>query len=82
MGIHLLGCAHGNECIGTHDTIHNTFATIVWDVGFHMGRKQLHALPSTTFNSFRWQIDIVLTKNDIRTLTHIVIDPTQVDLLH
>jgi len=29
MGIHLLRCAHGNERIGTHDAIHNTFVTIV-----------------------------------------------------
>jgi len=51
MGIHLLCCAHGNECMGTHDAIHNTFATIARDVGFHMGQAQLHALPSTTHNS-------------------------------
>jgi hypothetical protein len=37
MGIHLLHYAHGNERIKTHDVIHNIFATIVQDVGFHMG---------------------------------------------
>jgi hypothetical protein len=42
---------------------------------------QLHVLPSTTFDSSSWRIDIVLTKNEICTLTNIVIaDPTQVDL--
>jgi hypothetical protein len=40
MGIHLLCCAHGNKRIGTHDAICNNFATIMWDVSFHVGRKQ------------------------------------------
>jgi hypothetical protein len=52
MGIHLSHYAHGNEHTKTHDAIHDTFATIVRDVGFHKGQKQLHALRSTTFNSF------------------------------
>jgi hypothetical protein len=53
MGIHLLHCVHGNEHIKTHDVIRDTFATIAQDVGFHVGQEQLHALLSTTFNSFR-----------------------------
>jgi hypothetical protein len=39
MGIHLLCCAHGNECIGTHDVIHDTFVAIAQDSGFHVGQK-------------------------------------------
>jgi hypothetical protein len=73
MGIHLLCCVHGNERIGTHDAIHDTFATIARNVGFHMGQKQLLTLPSTTFNSSRRQINIVLTKDGIFTLVDIVI---------
>jgi hypothetical protein len=42
MGIHLLHCVHGNKRTGTHDAIHDTI---------HMGQKQLHVFPSTTFNS-------------------------------
>jgi hypothetical protein len=39
-------------------------------------------LPSTTFNFSYQQIDIVLTKNDIRTLINVVIaNSTQADLL-
>jgi hypothetical protein len=53
MGIDLLHCAHGNERTRTHDVIHDTFVTIVQNVGFHMGREQLHVLPSTTFKSSR-----------------------------
>jgi hypothetical protein len=68
MGIHLLGCAHGNKCTGTYDAIHNTFAAITWDVNFHVRQKQLHAFLSITFNSFRRQVDIVLTKDGIRNL--------------
>jgi hypothetical protein len=50
----------------------------LWDVGFHVKQEQLHALPSTTINSFcRW-VDIVLTKYDIRTLANVaIVDPTQ-----
>ncbi len=82
MGIHLLHYVHGNERIGTHDVICNTFVAIAQDVGFHVGWKQLHALPSTTFNFSRWWVNIVLTKNGIRTLIEIVIaDPMQADLL-
>jgi len=47
-----------------------------------VGQTQLHALPSTTFNSSHRQVDIVFTKNGIRTLANVVItDPTHADLL-
>ncbi len=39
MGIHLLCCAHNNECTKTHDAICDTFVAIAWDVNFHVGRK-------------------------------------------
>jgi hypothetical protein len=81
MGVHLLCCAHGNEHIRTHDVIRDTFVAIAWNVSFHMEQKQLYALHLTTIDSFHWQIDIMFTKNGIRTLTNIVIvDPTHVDL--
>jgi hypothetical protein len=81
MCIHLLCCAHGIERTKTHDAIHNTFATIVWDASFHMGQKQLHALPSTTFNSFCWRVDIMFTNDGIHTLVDVVItEPTQANL--
>ncbi len=51
MGIKLLCCAHNNECMGTHDAICNTFATIVGDVVFHVGQEQPHVLPSTRSTS-------------------------------
>jgi hypothetical protein len=75
-GIHLLHYTHGNECIGTHDVVSDIFATIVWEVGFHVGWEQLHVFPLTTSNSSYQQVDIVLTKYGIRTLIDIVIiDP-------
>ncbi len=81
MGIHFLCCAHGNECMGTHDAIHNTFVIIVWDVGLYMGQEQLHALPLAKLNSFCWWINIVFNKDAIRTLIDIVItNPLHVDL--
>jgi hypothetical protein len=82
MGIHLLHYVHGNKNIGTHDAIRNIFAAIAWNVGFHVGRQQLHAFFSTTFNSSRRWIDIVLIKDGICTLANVVIiNPTWIDLL-
>jgi hypothetical protein len=73
MGIHLLQCVHSNERTKTHNVIHDTFAIIVQDVYFHLGWKQLHVLPPTTFNSFHWLIHTMFTKNGIRTLVDVVI---------
>jgi len=43
---------------------------------FPHGTKKLHTLPSTTFNSTCWWVNIVFTKDDIHTLTNIIIvDP-------
>jgi hypothetical protein len=39
MGIHFLCYTHGNKHIRTYDAIHNTFATIVKYVIFHIGWK-------------------------------------------
>jgi hypothetical protein len=44
---------------------------------FHVSRKQLHTLLSTTFHSFHQQVDIWFTKDGIHTLVIVVIaDPT------
>jgi hypothetical protein len=81
MGIHLLCCTHGNKCMGTHDAICNIFATTMQDVGFQMGWKQVHALPSTMFNFSCRQINIVFTKDDIHILIDVIIaNPTRADL--
>jgi hypothetical protein len=80
MGMHVLCCVHGNERITTHGIVHNTFATIAQDVGFHVGWKQLHVLLLIMFNSSHQRIDIVLTKDNIPTLVDIVIVyPTRTD---
>jgi hypothetical protein len=74
VGIHFLHSnIHGNEHKRIQDVICDTFVAIVWNVDFHVGWKQLHALPSTTFNFFGWWVDIVFTKDDIRTVVDIVI---------
>jgi len=52
MGIHLLPCVHGNKHTKTHDAIHNTFATIARDVGFHVGGEKIHSFLSNLFNPF------------------------------
>jgi hypothetical protein len=73
MGIHFLHYAHGNEHIGIHDAIHDTFVTIARNVGFHVGWEQLQVLPSTTLNSSYRRVDIVLTKDGIRIIVDVVI---------
>jgi hypothetical protein len=81
MDIKPLHCVHDNEHIETHDAICDTFAAIAQYASFHVGQEQLHAFPSTTFNSSHRQIDIVFTKYGIRTLPDIVIvDPTRANL--
>jgi hypothetical protein len=81
MDIHLLCCTHGNERMGNHDVVHDIFVATSQDVGFHVGWEQLHAKPSATLNSFHQQVDIVFTKNEIRTLVDIVIaDSMHADL--
>jgi hypothetical protein len=83
MGIHLLRYAHGNECTRPHDVICNTFAAIARDGGFHVRREQLHALFSTTFNSLCQWVNVVITKDGIRTVADVIIaDPTWANLLH
>ncbi len=80
--VHLLRCTQGNEHMNTHDVIHGTFVVIAKDGDFHVGWKQLHTLPSTTFHSFHQQVGIVLTKDGICTLVDVVIaNPTWADLL-
>jgi len=39
IGIHLLHCVHVNECIKTYDTVCDTFAAIVYDVGSTWGEN-------------------------------------------
>jgi hypothetical protein len=51
------------------------------NVSLHVGQKQLHVLVLAMSNSFHWQINNVLTKNEIHTLTNAIIaDPTQTSL--
>jgi hypothetical protein len=66
-----LHCDDGKEHIKTHDVICKTFVAIECDVGFHVGWKQLHVLPLITFNFSHRQVDIVLTKDGIRTLVDV-----------
>jgi hypothetical protein len=81
MGIYLLHYAHGNERTGTYDIVCDIFIAIVQDVGFHVGWEQSYALPSATLNSSHQQVNIVVTKDGIHTLTNVVIiNPTRVDL--
>ncbi len=80
--VHLLCFTHGNEHMGTHDAIHNTFVAITWNVDFHVGQEQLHMFPSTTFHSSHRWIEIVFTKDGIHIqIDVVIIDPKWADLL-
>jgi hypothetical protein len=77
MGIHLLRCIYGDEHIGTHDIVCDTFVDIASNISFHMGWEQLHVFFSTMFNSLCPRLDI----DGIYTLVDVVIaDPRQVDI--
>jgi exonuclease I len=81
IGIHLMCCAHGNEHTKIHDVVCDIFITIMRNVDFHVRQKQLHMFVLTMSNSFHRQINSVLTKNEILTLTNAIItDPTQINL--
>jgi hypothetical protein len=65
MGMQVLCCAHNNKQTRNHDAIHDTYVPIAQNANFHMGWKQLHAFPSTTFNLFCWRVNIVRIKDEI-----------------
>jgi hypothetical protein len=45
-------------------------------------KKKVHVFPSKNFNSYHQQVNIIFTKDEVRTLvTLITIKPTQVDIL-
>jgi len=78
MGIHFLCCVHGNECTRTHDAIHDTFVSHNVKCWFPCWIK---TITCTSFNSSCRRINIVFTKDDIRTLANVVIiNPTWVNL--
>ncbi len=80
--IHFLCCAHGNKCTWTHDVICDAFVTIVQNDCFHIRQEQLHVFLSPMLKSSHRQVDILFTKNGIRTLIYIVIiNPMHVYLL-
>jgi hypothetical protein len=64
----LLRYTHGNKRTKTHDAVCDNFVAISWNVYFHVGRKQLHMFFSTTLNSSHQRVDIMFTKDEIRTL--------------
>jgi len=39
MGIHLFHYIHGKEKVASHDAMWDAFASIVRDVGFHVGHE-------------------------------------------
>jgi hypothetical protein len=69
LGIHLICCLCENDCTTTHDTLQNTIATIASKSGAHIYREVFHFFPHDTQ---RW-VDIIITKDNFRTLMDVVI---------
>ncbi len=82
MDIHLLRCVCDNKHIETHDVICDTLLPLCMMLASRWVENNYMHFPSNMFNSFRQQVDIVFTKDDICTLVDIIIvDPTWMDLL-
>jgi len=47
LGIHLLCCPCGSECITTHDMFRDTIAAIILESGIHVQRDISHLFPTT-----------------------------------
>ncbi len=61
------------------DSIQSISTIIPFPYPFHVEKG--HVFPFNMFNSSRWRVDIVLTKDNIHTLVNVVItDPTQANL--
>jgi hypothetical protein len=80
LGVHLLQCVHGSEHTRMHDFDSNLFASIVKEVNFHVLYEQLYTLFSLSLQTYRWCVDINISKDRIYNVRDIV-DLTHVDLL-
>jgi len=58
----------------------NLFASIVKEVHFHVLHEQLHTFFSLTLQTYRWCVDIIISKNRVYNFWDIV-DLTHVELL-
>ncbi len=52
LGIHLLHCPCGSECIAAHDMFQNIVATIALKSGAHIQREVFHLFPNTHENKW------------------------------
>jgi hypothetical protein len=78
LGIHLLHCSCGSECIAVHDALWNIITTIASKNGAHVQRKVFHLF---LHHTWKW-VDIVITINNFRTLANIIIvNSTCIDLV-
>jgi hypothetical protein len=81
MKIHFLW-SYKEECIATHNTIRDVFASITKYVGFHVLHEQTHVFALFSFYSLKQQVDIMFTTNGVHTLANIIIiNPTQADFI-
>ncbi len=78
LGIHLLCCPCGSECITTHDMFRDTIAAIILESGIHVQRNISHLFPHHT----QRRVDIVIIRKNFYTLADVVIiDPTCTNLV-
>lgn len=63
--VHLLQCVHGSEHTRMHDFNSNLFTSIVKEVNFHVLHEQLHTLFTLTLQTYRWFVDIIISKDRV-----------------
>jgi len=51
----------------------NVFAYIIKEINLHVTLEQLHVFSSSTLQTFKWYVDIVLSKDGVHTSINIVI---------
>ncbi len=82
MGIHLFRYTYGGERTIYHDVVWDAFAYIMKHAGFHVFWEQTHIFLPSSFQSFHWHVNIILSIDGICMLANVVIvDPTQAYLV-
>jgi len=82
MGIHLFRYTHGGERTIYHDVVRDAFSYVMKHAWFHVFWEQTHIFLPSSFQSFHWWVNIILSIDGICTLADVIIvDPSQAYLV-
>jgi len=65
MGIHLFRYTHGGERTIYHDVVRDAFAYVMKHAWFHVFWEQTHIFLPSSFQSFHWWVNIILSIDGI-----------------